>query len=409
MARLNAAEQSLADRSTSIVPFAAVSAAYFAHIGFFNPYLPLWLQSLGQPLWAIAVLTSVQSFTRMFMPYVWGWLGDHTGRPVWCMRIGAAFALLGGAVLALYQWLTTPSFLGLALALLLLFMPTSAIIPTSEALLTQRMQVSGQSFDAHRYGRMRMWGSMGFLLTVLFAGSLFEWLGMQAFTWVALLSLVGVGAAVWSLPQMELAKRAAGEALPPVWPVLRQTENLWLFLSLFLHVLAHAGLYFFFSLWLDSQGYSKSTIGALWALGVAVEIATLFWQGPWLARLSWVGWLVLCGLACALRMGVIAWGAGSLLLVAAAQCLHGLSFATHHTAVMALLSERAPAALLGRFQALYAVIGYGLSGVIGGAAGALLSQHWGLKSVFLACAVVALLAAWASSRAVGLHRAEAIR
>ncbi|MEY3426802.1 MAG: putative 3-phenylpropionic acid transporter [Pseudomonadota bacterium] len=30
-----------------LIPFAAVSASYFAHIGFFNPYLPLWLKELG--------------------------------------------------------------------------------------------------------------------------------------------------------------------------------------------------------------------------------------------------------------------------------------------------------------------------------------------------------------------------
>jgi PPP family 3-phenylpropionic acid transporter len=50
------------------VPFAALSATYFAHIGFFNPYLPLWLKELGLPIVVISLLTSVQSFTRVFAP-----------------------------------------------------------------------------------------------------------------------------------------------------------------------------------------------------------------------------------------------------------------------------------------------------------------------------------------------------
>ena len=79
------------------VPFAALSATYFAHIGFFNPYLPLWLKDLGLPIVVISLLTSVQSFTRVFAPYAWGALSDHTGERVRLLRISAAVALLSSA------------------------------------------------------------------------------------------------------------------------------------------------------------------------------------------------------------------------------------------------------------------------------------------------------------------------
>jgi len=52
---------SAAARRRQLVPFAALSASYFAHIGFFNPYLPLWLKDLGFPIAVISVLASVQS------------------------------------------------------------------------------------------------------------------------------------------------------------------------------------------------------------------------------------------------------------------------------------------------------------------------------------------------------------
>ena len=61
-----------------LIPFAGLSATYFAHIGFFNPYLPLWLKSLGLPIVVISVLTSVQAFTRVFAPYAWGALVRDT-------------------------------------------------------------------------------------------------------------------------------------------------------------------------------------------------------------------------------------------------------------------------------------------------------------------------------------------
>ena len=66
-----------------LVPFAALSATYFAHIGFFNPYLPLWLKDLGLPIVVISLLTSVQSFTQAGEPALGGCAGDLQ-RPARC-------------------------------------------------------------------------------------------------------------------------------------------------------------------------------------------------------------------------------------------------------------------------------------------------------------------------------------
>ena len=84
-----------------LVPFAALSATYFAHIGFFNPYLPLWLQSMGLSLVAISLLGSVQGATRVFAPYAWGWLSDHTGERVRLMRFASVVALVSACLLFL--------------------------------------------------------------------------------------------------------------------------------------------------------------------------------------------------------------------------------------------------------------------------------------------------------------------
>ena len=88
--------------SESELPFAALSATYFAHIGFFNPYLPLWLKAQGLPIVTISLLASVQSFTRVFAPYAWGALSDHTGERVKLLRISATIALVASAEL----WIT---------------------------------------------------------------------------------------------------------------------------------------------------------------------------------------------------------------------------------------------------------------------------------------------------------------
>ena len=373
------------NRSSSLVPFAALSATYFAHIGFFNPYLPLWLKDMGLSLVLISVLISVQSASRVFAPYIWGWISDHTGERVKLLRIGAIVALLSGAVL----WLPlSPLWLGAVL--LVMFTHTSAMMPMSEAAMAHLVSQGG-AFDARRYGHVRLWGSIGFLVTVFVAGTWFEAQGMGQFPSLTVLSLLAVVISAFALPDLKETVTVE-HSRPAVGPVLRQRSVQWFFVSAFFHVLAHIGIYVFFSLYLDALGYSKTLIGVLWAVSVLVEIAWFIWQSRWLHWLPMSGWLVLCSGAMALRMVMTSVWADVLWVLVLAQCLHALTFATHHTASVALLSHHFPGRLRGRGQALYTVIAYGLTGVLGGVVGGFMSERWGLVSVFQASVVTALLA-----------------
>ena len=373
----------------ALLPFAALSASYFAHIGFFNPYLPLWLKDLGLSLVAISVLTSVQAATRLFAPYVWGWLSDHTGERVRLMRIGAGVALASACLL----WLElSPLWLGVVL--FVMFTHTSAMMPMSEAAMAHLVSQGG-AFDAKRYGRVRLWGSIGFLVTVFVAGAWFEAFGMHHFPSMTILSLLAVLASVWWLPDLKEAVHAEHERLA-VWPVLRQAPVRWFFASAFCHVLSHIGIYVFFSLYLDALGYSKTWIGLMWAVSVVVEIAWFFWQSRWLHRLPLSGWLLLAAVAMVLRMVLTAAWADVLWVLALAQGLHALTFAAHHTASVAMVSHHFPGRLRGRGQALYTVIAYGFPGVLGGLLGGVLSEHWGLVTVFWASVLTSLLAVLAT-------------
>ena len=82
-----------------------------------------------------------------------------------------------------------------------------------------------------------------------------------------------------------------------------------------------------------------------------------------------------------------------------AQLLHALTFAAQHSACTALLTRHFPGRLRARGQALYAVLGYGASGVIGGIAGGAMSESWGFASVFWAASGAAIAAAWCCHRA----------
>lgn len=374
-----------ATRRRHLVPFAALSASYFAHIGFFNPYLPLWLKELGFGLFAISVLTSVQAATRLFAPYGWGWLSDHTGERVKLLRYGATVATLvsGGLWFAL-----SPLWLGIVL--LVMFTHTSSMMPMSEAAMAHLVSQGG-AFDAKRYGRVRLWGSLGFLVTVFLAGAWFQQFGMVHFPAWTTLTLAAVTLSVWCLPDLKEAI-PAHDAKLSVMPVLRQRAVQWFFAAAFFHVLSHIGIYVFFSLYLDALGYSKTMIGVLWAVSVIVEIGWFFTQSRWLPLISLTGWLVLCSAAMVLRMAVTASWAHVLVALLLAQVLHAFTFATHHTACIALLSHHFPGRLRGRGQALYTVIAYGFPGVLGGLAGGVLSSKYGLPSVFWTSIATSLIA-----------------
>ncbi|HSV45668.1 MAG TPA: MFS transporter [Ramlibacter sp.] len=374
------------------VPFAALSAAYFAHIGFFNPYLPLWLKDLGLPIVVISLLTSVQSFTRVFAPYAWGAFSDRTGERVRLLRYSAAVALAASAGL----WVEGGAW-WIGMVLLLLFTHTSSMMSLTEASLAHL--VAG---DWGRYGRIRLWGSAGFMLTVFLAGAWFDRFGIGQFpAWTAATLALVLACTFW-LPDVREKPAQAHEVREPIAPVLRRPAVRWFFAALFFHVMAHFAIYGFLSLYLDARGHGKAMIGTLWAVSVLIEIGWFFAQGRLIGALPMPRWLVLCSAATALRMLLTGAAGDWLIALFAAQLLHALTFATHHTACIALVSQYFPGRLRGRGQALFTVIGYGLGGVLGVLAGGALASRWGFEAMYFAAAGLGLLAtacAWQADRA----------
>jgi PPP family 3-phenylpropionic acid transporter len=379
----------------TVVPFAAVSFAYFAYAGLMGTYGPLWYQSLGYSTFAIGVLTSLQSSTRLFSPYAWGWLADPTGRREQLLRLAA-----GGSLIASAGFFAPVGYTWVAIATVLLFICTAGVIPINEAVLAHRVS-SGGRLDVGRYGRVRMWGSVGFIGAVTASGFVLQAGGVDRFPLLVSLLLALLLATAWRLPPSSESEAAqVASATVGALSVLRQPVVAWFFAGVFLTVLAHTSLYAFYSLYLSSLGYGKGEIGLLWSIGVVVEVVWFYGQGRWSHRLSMHGWLMAAALASALRFALIAAFGAWVVVLVIAQCLHALSFAAQHSACIAVITRHFPGRLRGRGQALYAVLGYGASGVIGGIAGGALSEWLGFAAVFWAASAAALAAAWCCRRAL---------
>ncbi len=362
-------------------------AAYLASLGAFSPYFPLFLDNRGLSAAAIGTLMSLWYGTRIISPSVWGHLTQRSARPVRWLRIGAALTLtcFAGFTVDALPWL---ALLSVMTAFSFFY---NAIMPQFEAITLSHL-----AHEPQRYGRIRLWGSVGFLVTALCLGPLIDVIGIAWLPWVMLpLFALVVCASFANDYGPPLPGDTARESLRAS---LRRPGVTALILASFLMQVAHGPYYVFFSLHLAEHGYSKGTVGALWAVGVLAEIA-MFWFAARL--LEWHGAVRLmrwCMSIAAMRFVITALVPGAMPVLLIAQLGHAASFGLYHAASMQRVARLFPGSLLGQGQGLL----YGLGSGVGGVVGALLAgAMWDVgegRSAFLVGAIAALAGLWVTRR-----------
>ncbi len=355
--------------------FALFFFAYYGYIGVFSPYASLYFADRGVSAVQIGVLMSMMQVMRIFGPNLWGWVADHTRRRVMVLRLTSAASAL--VFCGIFWGETFVFFFGLMLALNLF---TSAQGPLSEALMLSSMRG-----DLTHYGRLRLWGSVGFIVTVIAAGQLLDWQGISLMPWIALALLVMVSAVALNMREETLVPRS--EDTPSVRQLLRQREVIAFFISTFLMIAAHASLYVYYSLYLSQIGYSKTVIGLMWSLGVVAEILFFYFQAPLFRRFGVATLMLTSLLVGVVRFLMIGFGAESIVMLLIAQILHAATFGVHHSASVATLQRWFAGPLQARGQALFISVSYGLGGSLGGL---LLSACWdtfGARLVYMIAAL----------------------
>jgi PPP family 3-phenylpropionic acid transporter len=352
---------------------------YFAFVGMFAPYWSLYLKSLGFDAVQIAVLLSVQPVMRMIAPNVWGWLADHTGRRLLVVQMAA----LCGALFYLGVFFTT-QFYGMMLVLALLNFFWSASMPLVEA---TTLTYLGKN-TAH-YGRIRSWGSLGFITSVLGLGYAFDYIAIHWLLWAGLFVMLGILVFSRQIPPTEVLAHHTDSQ--PIKEIVLQPQVLALFGACFLMSVAHGSYYTFYSIYLVEHGYAKSAVGWLWALGVMCEIGVFFLM-PWLMRRYTLPHILLVSFAAAvLRFLIIGWGVESLPLLLFAQTLHAATFGAFHASAVALIHHFFRGRHQSRGQALFGSLTYGAGGMAGGLLSGPLWQHWGAATMYSMSAAAALI------------------
>ena len=341
-------------------------AAYFAFVGIYLPFWPVWLGSRGLGPEDIAILLAISIVAKAAGNPLFAHIADRSGerrRPIIVL-----------SVLAFVSFILFPvagEFWPLVLISLLFFTVWPPIMALGESLTMLNVRSVGLD-----YGRTRLWGSISFIVFAVLGGHALEGRQPDVLFWMLLASLALFVVAALFLPDARPARALASGPMP-VLAVLRSPSFLVFLVTTMAIQGSHAVYYAFGTIHWREAGYSDAVIGALWAEGVLAEIVLFALGDRIVRRLDPSRLLVVAGLAGSIRWATIG-TTDTLAPVIAVQALHAFSFGAAHLAAIHFISRAVPAHLSATAQSLYAgvVMGLGL-GLLLLASGWLYAAHGG--------------------------------
>jgi PPP family 3-phenylpropionic acid transporter len=326
---------------------------YFAYLGAFAPFFTLYLDSVGMSAVEIGVLMSMPQLTRIAAPHLWGWLADRGAGGMHIARwtgVAGTLAWMGVYASSQFAWLFV--------VLLAVMFFWSAALPLVEASTLTHL-----GDETARYGRIRVWGSIGFIVAVAGVGHLLDIWPVRALLSIVLVLMLTMLACCWAVPDAKVQPHAADHQ--PIWDILKRPEAIALIVAAALMAVAHGPYYTFFTIYLVDHGYSKSMAGWLWALGVICEIGIFVWM-PHLYRSFSLRQILLASFALAvLRFVLIGWLVDNLAAMLVAQALHAATFGSFHAASIGVIHKLFRGRHQARGQALYGSFAFGLGGAVG--------------------------------------------
>jgi PPP family 3-phenylpropionic acid transporter len=358
---------------------------YFATLGGFLPYWTLYLKHKQFSALQIGELTALIMITKIISPNVGGIIADKTGKNLKVVHTACFLTLF-----LFSGFFFKEGFIWYAIITLGYSFFWNISLPQVEVLTLFHLQK-----EPHRYGQIRLWGSVGFIVAVLAIGKYLDHQPIETLPWIVL----GLFAGIWlaSLCVPEVQKNPAKHDALKMGQILKQPEVIAFFAVYFLLQGAHGPYYAFYSIHLQKLHYSSTWIGGLWVAGVFAEVFLFMVMRKVLDIFSLRAVLLVSIFLSIFRWLIIAFSTHSLYWLAGAQLLHAASFGATHIAAMHFIHHYFGQHHQGKGQALYASLSFG----IGGTAGSLVSGYYwdafGARFIFggsAACCVLAFLIAY---------------
>jgi PPP family 3-phenylpropionic acid transporter len=359
---------------------------YFALLGALVPYWGLFLRERGFDAVAIGQLMAILMATKVVAPNIWGWLGDHLGHRMAIVRLASLVSIL---VFAGMFW--AEGFWAIALVMTAYSFFWNASLPQFEVVTFSYLKER-----VARYAQIRVWGSIGFIVTVIVLGGLVEWRGPE----IVLPAVMAIFIAIWlsSLLVRDPDPEPHPKEQPRLLEILRKPAIIGFFVAVFLMQASHGPYYAFYSIYMKDHGYNETLIGQLWALGVVAEVGLFLVMHHLLERFGARRVLVASLVLAALRWLMIGFAPAHLSAVLLAQLLHAATFGTFHAAGIHLVHHYFRGRHKGRGQALYSSVSFGAGGAVGSLASGYLWQGIGPGLTFAAAALAAMIGALAAWR-----------
>lgn len=328
---------------------------YFALLGTWLPFWPLYLQHKQFDAESIGYLTSIMMATRIIAPNLWGWLGDYTGRRMLIVQCGSLLALLCFSSL----FFSDHSFWALAWMVAGYSFFWNAVLAQFEVATLAHL---GGLYQ--RYSQIRLWGSVGFIVAVALLGFFFDHFSVAWLPWLVLALLIGIWLSSLTvkdktLPQDQQQPKRSLAA------VLKQPPVMVFLATCFLLQISHGPFYTFFSVYLEQHGYSRSVTGLLWSLGVLAEVFVFMFMHRLLSRFS-LRQIMLSSLALSvLRWWLLAYFVDSWPILVFSQCLHAATYGSYHAYAVEVVRRLFAGGLEGQGMALYSGVSFGAGGALG--------------------------------------------
>lgn len=351
---------------------------YFGILGIYLPYFNLYCYHLDFTGFQIGVLSSLRTFATALFPLLWGALADRflIRRPIYifCSLISAAIWAFYLLTTDFYAMLAITAFYGIFHAPLISFLESFS------------MDLLGK--EKKSYGRLRAWGSISFILTVIIVGR-----AIEASSTHIILVLILAGKLIFFMIAARTPAPAASARQTTFSTGVRTllSRQVIIFLTAaFLMLLSHGTYYGFFSIHLENLGYKGTFIGIAWALASIAEIFVMINSERIFRKFSYEYVLILSFAVAGLRW-LILFFAASAALILLTQLLHAFSYGAFHVASILYIDRLTPNEAKTMGQAVNNAVTYGLGIMSGFFINGYLFDIIGAQSLFAISGGLAIL------------------
>jgi len=345
-------------------------------LGSLVPYLALTLQRRGVDGWILTAALGALPFSRLVVVPVWSILADRFQAPTRMVRLGGAIAAAGAFMLMM-----VPSDWWVVVAMFILAIGRAPAGPVLDGLTLKTLP------DRKDYGRVRRWGSVGFMIGVVGVGWLVDYTTIGALEAVTVVSFLFLVLAL-AMPSTDAIERV--EILPALKTLVRDPFVRWIIPAAAFHFAPHVGNTSFIAVHIDGLGHGAMWTGWAIAGGLALEI---FLMGLSARILSVMGAerLLLLSMVLAIPRWALMTVIVSPWLIVLVNTIHGITFGMFWIAGVTLMNQRAPAEVTTSAQGLFSLAVGGIGSTVGVMGASWIVTNWDTTIMYSASTVCGML------------------